>query len=157
MRTLIIYHTKTGHTLEAIRPFADTLKEAGAEARIVLAKDFTASMLTNFDSFVIGTPCWGGSSGVTGVAIPIISAVKKLSSDALQDRLCGGIVVHARYGGKATMSHVERLLRSKGCTNSVSGPVVKAGTLGSVFKGRSVTKQDEELIRAYGKEFINCK
>ncbi len=69
--------------------------------------------------------------------------------------MCGGIAIHAKYGGKATLAHLKKLLTNKSCENFNLGPVVKAGTLGSIFKGPSVTKADEELIRDYGKEFTN--
>lgn len=155
MNTLLIYHTKTGHTLEALTPFVETLKAEGAVVQVVLASDFEPASMLKYDSLVVCTPCWGGSSGFTGVAFPIVNALNKLPEDGLKGKLCGGIAIHAKYGGKATLAHLTKLLTNKGCENFNPGPVVKAGTLGSIFKGPSVTKEDEELIKVYGKTFIN--
>lgn len=157
MKTLIIYHTKTGHTLEALNPFIESMDAGGETVKVVLAKDFKPEMLTGVDSFVVGTPCWGGSSGASGVAFPIIKAIKKIPNDALRDKKCGGIVVHAKYGGKTTLKHLKKLLESKGCQSFTHAPVVKAGTLGSVFKGKSVSETDEDLMRQFGKEFMQVQ
>lgn len=154
MKILVIYYTKTGHTLEAISPFVESIKLEGADVEVVLTKDFKSEMISDFDALVVGTPCWGGSSGFTGVAGPIVRAIKKMPQDGLKNKFCAGIAVHAKYGGKATLLHLEKVLAEKGCENFTRGPIVKAGTLGSIFKGKSVTNADEDLIRIFGKEFF---
>lgn len=154
MKMLIIYHTKTGHTLEAIKPFSDVAKSLGVQVDIVLAKKFKPETIAQYDAFVVGTPCWGGSSGMTGVATPIIKVLKKLPENSLIDKLCGGIAVHAKYGGAATLSHLEKLMEKKGCTELKKAPIAKAGVLTSIVKGKSVSKADEDVLREFGQEFI---
>lgn len=155
MKILVLYHTKTGHTLEAINPFVESVTSKGSEVDTVLAKDFNPSMIEDYDAFLVGTPCWAGSSGVVGVATPVVNAIKKLGNESLQGKICGGIAIHAKYGGETTLSHLERLLNKKGGKNFMPGPVVKAGTLMSVFKGPSVSKSDEDRIRIYANDFVS--
>ena len=52
-----------------------------------------------------------------------------------------------------TLKHIERLLLSKGCINFKIGPVVKAGVLMSLYKGPSVKKSDELILKQFGIEF----
>jgi len=99
MNTLILYHTKTGHTLEAINPLVKGIIEAGGQAETILAEEFKIETLKNYDSLIVASPCWGGSSGITGVAFPLVNILKKLPSDSLKDKLCGGVAIHAKYGG----------------------------------------------------------
>jgi flavodoxin len=155
MKTLILYHTKTGHTLEAINPTIEGLKSGGSEVNLVQAKDFKNSMLSENDAIIVGTPCWSGSIGISGVATPIVKVLKKLPDNSLKDKTCGGIAVHAKYGGEATLNHLRRLLSSKGCENLITAPVVKAGVLMSLYKGPSVKKSDEEKLKEFGEKFIN--
>lgn len=155
MKTLIVYHTKTGHTLEAIKPLAEGIKQAGGEVNMILAEEFKAEMLYNSDSFIVATPCWAGSSGIIGVAKPLIDIINKLPDGSLKGKLCGGIAVHARSGGKTTLSHLQRLLSKKGCENFKAAPVIKAGVLMSLYKGPSVNKADEEQLISFGKEFVS--
>ncbi len=84
MKILLIYHTKTGHTLGAVTPFVETLRSAGAEVLVVLAADFEPETMSKHDSLVVCTPCWGGSSGFVGVAGPIVRALNKLPEDGLK-------------------------------------------------------------------------
>jgi len=155
MNTLILYHTKTGHTLEAINPLVKGIIEAGGQAETILAEEFKIETLKNYDSLIVASPCWGGSSGITGVAFPLVNILKKLPSDSLKDKLCGGVAIHAKYGGKGTLKHIERLLLSKGCINFKIGPVVKAGVLMSLYKGPSVKKSDELILKQFGIEFAH--
>lgn len=111
-------------------------------------------MLSEHDALIVGSPCWAGSSGITGVAAPLVKVLKKLPDNSLKDKACGGIAVHAKYGGAATLKHLKKLLSSKGCDNFVTAPVVKAGVLMNLYKGPSVIKPDEEKLKNFGAKFI---
>jgi len=155
MKTLIIYHTKTGHTLEAINPFAEALKEEGVEVQIVLAKNFKPDMLKGCDSLFIGAPCWTGVAGGDGIPGPINRAIDRIPNNALEGILCGGLAIYSIGGGDVTIAQLKNRVTEKGCANFKSGPVIRAGVPLSLFKGKSVSKVDEELVRKFAKEFIS--
>lgn len=153
MNTIILYHTKTGHTLEAINPLVKGIIEAGGQVEAILAEEFKIETLKNYDSLIVASPCWAGSSGITGVAFPLVTVLKKLPSESLKGMLCGGVAIHAKFGGEGTLKHIERLLLSKGCSNFKIAPVVKAGVLISLYKGPSVKKSDELILKQFGIDF----
>ena len=155
MKAVILYHSKTGHTLEAITPIARGLVEMGVLTNIVKAKEFKSSMLNGADLLVVGTPCWGGSSGITGVATPIQKALKKLDSNALEKFKCMGVAVHAKYGGEATLNHLEKLLKKQGSNGMIKAPVAQAGVLTSIVKGKSVTAEDEKFLFEFAKNSVS--
>ena len=156
MKTLVLYYTKSGHTLEAVTPLVDGIRSTGSEAEIVSVEKFNSSMISDYDAFIVGSPCWAGSVSSTGVAAPLVKALKSLPENILKGKLCGGIAVNAQYGGETTLSHIKDLLSMKGCEKFSSGPIAKAGSLMlSLVKGPSVKKADEDLFRAYGIEFAS--
>lgn len=155
MKTLIIYYTKTGHTLEAINPFAETLKKEGSEVQIVLAKNFKPEMLSGYDSLFIGSPCWAGAAGNAVLPGQINKAIDKIPDNALKGFFCGGLAIHAFKGGELTIAQLKTRLMEKGCENFKSGPVIRAGVPLSIIKGKSVSKTDEGLVRSFAKGF--CK
>jgi len=150
MNTLILYHTKTGHTLEAIKPVEEGIRKAGGFVKTVLAEKFKVETIQNFDSLIIASPCWAGSSGITGVAFPLVNVLKKLPENSLKNKYCGGIAIHARFGGEGTLKHIEKLLIKKGCNKFKPAPIIKAGVLMSLYKGPSVKKKDEILLEQFG-------
>lgn len=154
MKTLVLYHTKTGHTLEAINPIVESIIASGGEAKVVLAKDFVTQIIHDYESLIVASPCWAGSSGVVGVAAPLVKVLKNLPTESLKDKLIGGVAIHAQTGGEATLSHLEKLLSRKGCENFKSAPVIKAGVLMSLYKGPSVSQTDKERLSAFGREFV---
>lgn len=154
MNALIIYHTKTGHTLEAVTPIADGLKSKNVTAEIVLAKELNSEKINDAEIIVFGTPCWGGSSGITGVATPIQKAIKKLDKQALANKICVGVAVHAKNGGEATLKHLEKLLSAKGCKQMIKAPVAKAGVLTSIIKGKSVSKDATNQLFEFAKTLV---
>ena len=154
MRILILYFSKTGHTLEAVNATAEGIRSAGSEADLVIAGDFRASMITEYDGLIVGSPCWAGSVTSSGVAKPILRAVGSLSPDCLKDKRCGGISVYSIKGGQTTVAHLGILLSRKGCEDYRPGPAAKAGRPLSLWKGPSVGDQDEARFKAYGAEFV---
>ena len=78
MKVLVLYFSKTGHTLEAVDAVAGGIREAGSEVDVVAAGKFEASMVAGYDGFIVGSPCWSGSVTTKGVAKPIRRSLRSL-------------------------------------------------------------------------------
>ena len=85
---------------------------------------------------------------------PIDRALTALATDALQEKRCGGISVHSGIGGENTVQHMGEILAQKGNTDYRPGPAARAGVPFSVWKGPSVSPQDEARFKAYGTAFV---
>ncbi len=157
MKIRILYHTKTGHTLEAIQAIADGIRSAGSEVEIIAAKDFAAntSIIQEYDGLIVGSPCWAGSITGAGIAGPIKEAVASLPDNSLAGKRCGGIFICASMGGANTVKALEKILAQKGCTDYRPGPDAKAGVPFSVIKGPSVKMEDRERFKEYGMQFVS--
>lgn len=57
MKVLVLYHTKTGHTLEAANATANGIRDAGSEVDVVAVKGFDASRISDYDALIVGSPC----------------------------------------------------------------------------------------------------
>jgi multimeric flavodoxin WrbA len=154
MRVLILYHTKTGHTLEAADAAAEGIRVAGSEVDLVTAGEFSPAKLAGYDALLVGSPCWWGSVA-GGVATPVQRALAGLSPDALRGKRCGAISVGAFAGANKTVANIGSTLSDKGCADFRPGPTARAGVPLSLTKGPSVTVQDEERIRAFGARFVS--
>jgi flavorubredoxin len=155
MKVILLYYTKTGHTLEAINAVAEGIKSAGSNAEIVNVKSFKSDMLSNCDAFIVGSPCWAGSmSNKAGIANPIKEALVSLDKGVLKGIRCGGVAVNAGKGGEVTIKNVGLILATKGCEEYVPGPVARAGSPISLWKGRSVSEKDLGTYRTYGAGFV---
>jgi flavodoxin len=155
MKVLILYFTKTGHTLEAANSVAEGIKNAGSEVDLANVKDFASDRLSGYDALIFGSPCWAGSiSKKAGIANPLKTFLSELKADALNGKKCGGIAVHAGNGGDVTLKNIGAILMDKGCEEYRPGPVARAGSPLSLWKGPSVGAKDLELYKAYGAEFV---
>lgn len=155
MKVLILYYTKTGHTLEAASATAEGIKSAGSEVDLVNDKDFNANELSKYDALIVGSPCHGGSvSKKAGIAGPIKKALNALEAGILKGKRCGGISVNAGAGGEVTITNIGAILMEKGCEDYRTGPVARAGSPISLWKGPSVTPEDQERFKAFGAEFV---
>lgn len=154
MKVLILYHSKTGHTLEAATATADGIRSAGSEVDLVTAKKFNADMIANYDGLIVGSPCWAGSITGSGVAKPIAKAMKSLPANSLEIKRCGSISVFAAKGGSNTIRALGELLSEKGCKDYKRGPTAKAGVPFSAWTGPAVTEEDEEDYKRYGSGFV---
>lgn len=154
MKVLILYYSKTGHTLEAVNATAEGIRSAGSEADLVPVADFTADSLSPYDGLIIGSPCWAGSVTGVGIAMPLLHPLKHLPADCLKGKRCGGISVHCATGGASTVKAIGKLLSGKGCTDFRPGPAARAGLPLSPWKGPSVSERDEQRFSAYGAEFV---
>ena len=154
VKVLILYFTKTGHTLEAANATAEGVRSAGSEVELIAAQGFDSAQLTDHDAFIVASPCWAGSVGRPMLARPIDRALTALATDALRDIRCGGISVHSGIGGENTVQHIGEVLTQKGCTDFRPGPAARAGVPLSLWKGPSVSPEDEARFRAYGIAFV---
>jgi len=154
MKILILYYSKTGHTLEAANATAEGIRSAGATADLVAVKNFKAGAVAEYDGFIMGSPCWAGSITGAGIATPLIHTLKILPADCMKGKRGGGISVHCVTGGAHTVNALGKLLSQKGCENYRPGPAAKAGLPLSPWKGPSVSSQDEALFKAYGVAFV---
>jgi hypothetical protein len=87
------------------------------------------------------------------LAKPIDRALTALATDDLREKRCGGISVHSGIGGENTVQRIGEMLTQKGCTDYRPGPAARAGVPLSVWKGPSVSPQDEARFKAYGAAF----
>lgn len=154
MKVLILYYSKTGHTLEAANATADGIRSAGSEAKLVTARSFNESMLAEVDGVILGSPCWAGSVTGAGIARPLGQVLKALPANCLQNKRCGAISVHAATGGANTVKALGKTAARKGCTDFRPGPAAKAGLPFSRWKGLPVSARDVERYKAYGASFV---
>jgi flavodoxin I len=153
MKVMIVYHTKTGHTLEAANALAEGIRSTGAEVDLVAAKQFSAAQVAGYDALIAGSPCWFGSVA-GGIATPVNAALESLDASALQGKKCAAISVGAFAGAKGTVAALGAILQRKGCAEFVPGPTARAGVPLSVVKGPSVSAKDEGRFRAFGAQFV---
>ena len=153
MKVMIVYHTKTGHTLEAANAVAEGIRSAGSEAELITAKQFSASRVAGYDALIAGSPCWFGSV-VGGIAAPLQSALESLGAGALQGKKCAAISVGSFGGAKGTVAAMGAILQQKVCAEFVPGPTAFAGVPLSVVKGPSVSAKAEDRFRAFGAQFV---
>ena len=154
MKILVLYYTRSGHTLEAVNATAEGIWSAGAEVNIVSVIDFGAGSIVKYDGLIVGSPCWAGSVIGSGIAKPLSKVLKALPADFLTMKRCGGISVHSTTGGANTVKSLGELLAKKGCEDFRPGPAVKAGVPLSLWKGSPVGDQDKAKLKAYGAEFV---
>lgn len=155
MKALILYHTKTGHTLEAANAVAEGIDEAGGQPTLVSVKGFVPAAIAGYDVFVAGSPCWAGGVGREGIAGPVKKALDSIDNEVL-GTLCAGFSVNAGGGGENTVKSIGALLNRKGCKRYYSGPVGKAGVPLSLWKGPSLKEADLERFRAFGAELVRA-
>lgn len=152
MKTLILYHTKTGHTLEAIEAVREGLKEAGCQSDKVTAAQFNPDMLKDYQAIIVGSPCWGGSYG-NGLSKPVRLALERIHEGALDGLRTAAISVNGSLGGENTVKTIGEMLIKKGCASFIHGPVAKAGAPLSLWKGPAVKPEDLARYREFGRSF----
>ncbi len=154
MKILILYYTKTGHTLEAAKATAEGIESAGSEVTIVPVAEFSADSIAEYAGIILGSPCWAGSLTHSGIARPLSKIIKALPSDSMAMKRCGGISVHSRTGGTHTVKALGELLSRKGCSDYRPGPAARAGVPLSLWKGPSLSPDDKERFKNYGSQFV---
>jgi flavodoxin len=154
MKIMILYFSKTGHTLEAANATAEGLRSAGAEVDLVALSDFAPEAIAQYDGLIVGSPCWAGSLPKSGVAKPLRKVLESLPANCLKGKRCGGISVHASKGGATTVGTLGRLTSQKVCEDYRPGPVAKGGSAMSLWKGPSVNTDDQERFKTFGEGFV---
>ncbi len=155
MKVLILYYTKTGHTLEAGNAVAEGIKNAGYEVDLVDIKSFSSDKISGYDAMIVGSPCWTGSMRKKeGLAFPLKKTLVALPSDILKGKKCGGFSVNAGAGGDVTIANIGVILKEKGCETYIPGHVARAGSPLSLWKGASVSAEDLEIYKKYGSDFV---
>ena len=154
MKVLMLYYTKTGHTLEAANATAEGIRSAGSAVDLVAAKDFDSAQLADYDAMIVASPCWAGSVGRPILAKPIDGALAALDTGDLREKRCGGISVHSGVGAENTVQRIGEIVVQNGCTDFRPGPVARAGVPLSIWKGPSVSPQDEARFKDYGAAFV---
>jgi flavorubredoxin len=154
VQVLIVYYTKTGHTLEAANATAAGIRAAGSEADLVRTVEFDASRLASYDALIVGSPCWAGAVTAPGIAAAVKEAVDALPAGAVEGKRCGAISVCSAMGAETTIRGIGEALAGKGCTDFRAGPWAKAGVPLSLWVGPAVRSEDEERFRAYGSTFV---
>ncbi len=149
MKVLLVYHTKSGHTLEAAKAIEEGVRYAGHAIEVVPVKECNHSKLKDFEIIIFGTPTWfGGACG------PIKSFIHKIQDKDLSDKMCASFAVMGGSGGHKAVKEVEFLSMEKGCVDFVHGPVMQAGGFLSIWKGYPVTRGDLEKCRNFGSELV---
>jgi flavorubredoxin len=154
MKVLILYFTKTGHTLEAVSAVAEGIISAGSDVDVVDTKGFRSESISGYDALIVGSPCWAGSVGAPGIAGPVTKALKTLPAGSLAGKLGGAISVNSGVGAERTVQSLGVVLRNMGCASFRPGPTARAGVPLSIIRGPSVTAEDQERFRAFGAEFV---
>jgi flavodoxin len=152
LKVLLLYHTKTGHTLEAANAVAQGIQSVKGCVTLVAAKDFIPQSIREYDVFIVGSPCWGGSMS-HGIATPIAQAIKKITNE-LSGKLCAGFAVNGAKGGKNTVRALGEWLKAKGCSEYLAGPVSKAGVPFSLWVGPAVSPGDLARCQAFGEDLV---
>ena len=152
MNALLLYHSKTGHTLEAANAIVQGIQSAGGSVTLVLAKDFTPQTINQYDVLIVGSPCWAGSIA-SGISTPIADAINKITNE-VTGKLCAGFSVNSAFGGQSTVRAIGERLKAKGCTDYVEGPVAKAGVPLSLWIGPAVKPEDLARYRTFGEDLV---
>ncbi|HPL66840.1 MAG TPA: flavodoxin domain-containing protein [Smithellaceae bacterium] len=152
MKALLLYHTKTGHTLKAANAVARGIQSVKGGVTLVVAKDFIPQTICEYDVFIVGSPCWGGSMS-HGISTPIAKAIKKITTE-LSGKLCAGFAVNGAKGGENTVRALGERLKAKGCSEYLEGPVSKAGAPFSLWVGPAVTSEDLARCQVFGENLV---
>lgn len=153
-QTLIVYHTKTGHTRRAGEDIAAGLREAGVEVEVKPVVEVSAEELAGYDLVVVGSPCHAGSVKVlfSGVAGPVSDWLGGLPRDAFSGKAVAAYSVNSCFGGRATVESLERLLSDMGGRVLAPGPVIKAGVPFSLWRGPEASPEDRERLHRFGRD-----
>jgi len=155
LKALIIYHTKTGHTLEAARDIARGLEAEGIECDILEANRLEKVKISDYDILVVGSPTYG-TRGYRLPAREVQRFLDSLASGALKGKVCGAFTVNAGVGGRMLESAMEMKLLKLGGKVIQSGPVVKAGAPLSLWKGPSASEVDRKKCEEFGRNLAKA-
>lgn len=152
MKALVIYHTKTGHTLKAAEDIARGISKSGIECVIKAASSLTGSGKSDLDEFdivIFGTPTYGNRL-YRLPARPVEKFLDSLSPHGLEGKACGAFAVNAGMGGSKLVRNMEKRLLQLGGRVVTDGPVITAGVPLSLWKGPEASPEDIKKCEEYG-------
>jgi flavodoxin len=149
MKVLLVFHTKTGHTLEAAKAIEEGVRYAGHSINVVPVKECDPKHLEEYDTIIFGTPTW-----FNGACGPIKSFLHKIPKDLLSDKMCSAFAVMGGSGGHKAVEEIGLMVSEKGCIDFVPGPIVQAGGFLSIWKGYPISRSDLIKCREYGGELL---
>ena len=152
-RALIVYFTKTGHTLDAANYVAEGLKSAGVDADVVDVEEVEDVALDDYAAVAVGSPCHAGSIPMApGVSIPVKVWIEGLPEGCCQGKRGAAFSVHSWTGGQRTVSSLEASLVSLGAEVPATGVAVKAGVPFSLWRGPEIKDEDADRLRNLGEK-----
>ncbi len=151
MKTLIVFHSQSGHTLEAAYYLEQGLLGAGFEVIRSRPAEFKRKFLEESRVVLVGTPCHAGSvPGCNGISKPIRDFLGQLPENALKGRIALPFCVYSRYGGRKTLTAMSGLLGGLGADVVMPGIAVRAGSCLSLWSGPNISQIDAKALRDIG-------
>ncbi|MCX5859349.1 MAG: flavodoxin domain-containing protein [Proteobacteria bacterium] len=160
MKAIIIYYTKTGHTLDAARDIAAGMEKNKVTPEIKNSKEIKYGELAGYDLILVGSPCHEGSTAPlrSGIARPLELFLKSIPRDFLQGKNAAAFSVNAGLGAKNTVKSLEKLLKQAGAVVVCSpGPAVRAGIPLSLWRGPDYNSKDKDKLQRFGSEITKNK
>jgi NAD(P)H dehydrogenase (quinone) len=150
MKALIIYHSKTGHTLKAANDIARGLEEAGIDVTVKPAGEVKAVDVAGYDIFVAGSPTYA-TTMYKAPAKTVARLLDTLRPDGLSGKYAGAFSAYAASGGEKIVSSTEARLSGLGATVVAGGPAVKAGAPLSLYQGPDASEADVAKCVEFGR------
>ncbi len=151
MKALIVYHSVSGHTLEAARYVEHGLVSAGFEVVTVRAEKYNRSHLVEARVVAVGTPCHLGSlPWRSGISRPIREFLERLPPASLKTRVAVPFCVHCLRGGGKTLDRMRARFLELGAAQALPGLVIRAGSVLSLWQGRNISEAEANALRALG-------
>jgi flavodoxin len=158
MKALIVYYTKTGHTLDAARFIAEGIRQEGWKTKLLEARYMEGERLENCRAFVVGSPCRAGSvPGAAGIAGPVKKMLNRLPEGCLEGQYGAAFSIHCSYGGQKTARNIDEHLEQLGATVPLAGMAVKAGAFLSLYRGPEITDEDAKKLREFGRDLAAAR
>ena len=160
MKAIIIYYTRTGHTLDAARDIAEGMKTNKVVPEIRNFIEIKYKDLADYDLVLVGSPCHAGSTAplLSGIARPLENLLKSIPRDFLKGKKAAAFSVNAGLGAKNTVKSLEKLLKRAGALVVFSpGPAVRAGAPLSLWRGPDYDSRDREKLKNFGKQVTSNK
>jgi flavodoxin len=155
MKALIVYHSKTGHTLKASEDIAKGLEESGVKVTIKPAKEVKPADVAGYDIFLAGTPTYG-STMYKAPAKSVARLLDSLKPDGLSGKYAGTFTAFAGSGGPKVVSSTEARLSALGATVVAGGPAVKAGAILSLYQGPDASEADVKKCVEFGRRIAEA-
>ena len=149
MKALLIFHTITGHTKQAVEDIAKGLEKKDINFEILNVKDIEQDKIdfNQYQILIIGTP-----THVGGPARKISKFVDKLTPNDLENKRIGLVSCYALFGGNSTVNKLEKKLRKKSSNIQVEKIAVMAGAPGSLWKGPDASEKDVQKCVSLGEK-----